>query len=276
MDELLYKTLTRYFKVLTHTGYKSYDVVFKFVVMDFIYDLFHSPLRWYITNKDTKLMQDLLYQFLGSTCEISFPTNNRPCCICICSGGDTPDPEPTEVTLTINASPSGSKVTINGTERTTITVPEGTSVSYRVEKVGYITQSDTIVLNSDRVLNIVLKQEVTPVNPLYMYAGISEEVPDENEIKTFQGYDYNNTKTFDSPLHSDWEQGLCIWFAIPSSVTLHSVENNYWQGDYLYNVDTGENLFTGTSHVTVDSVDYTVYYKTVGFPLNINFKVIVQ
>ena len=88
MDELMYDTLIRYFKTLAHTGYKSYDAVFKMLVMDFIYEITHTELRYYITNKDIKLMQDLLYQFFGSTCEISFPTNNRPCCVCVCCNGE--------------------------------------------------------------------------------------------------------------------------------------------------------------------------------------------
>ena len=101
MDELMYDTLIRYFKTLAHTGYKSYDVVFKMLVMDFIYEITHTELRYYITNKDIKLMQDLLYQFLGSTCEISFPTNNRNCCICYCNGDNTPPPVvPTTTTST--------------------------------------------------------------------------------------------------------------------------------------------------------------------------------
>lgn len=94
MNELMYDTLVRYFKTLAHTGYKSYDVVFKMLVIDFIYEITHTELRYYITNKDIKLMQDLLYQFLGSTCEISFPTNNRPCCVCICCNGGNSTPPP--------------------------------------------------------------------------------------------------------------------------------------------------------------------------------------
>lgn len=104
MDELMYDTLIRYFKTLAHTGYKSYDVVFKMLVMDFIYEITHTELRYYITNKDIKLMQDLLYQLFGSTCEISFPTNNRPCCVCVCcnEGSSTPPPVivPTTTTTT--------------------------------------------------------------------------------------------------------------------------------------------------------------------------------
>lgn len=102
MDELMYDTLIRYFKTLAHTGYKSYDIVFKMLVMDFIYEITHTELRYYITNKDIKLMQDLLYQFFGSTCEISFPTNNIHCCVCCNGEGSTPPPivVPTTTTTT--------------------------------------------------------------------------------------------------------------------------------------------------------------------------------
>lgn len=107
MDELMYDTLIRYFKTLAHTGYKSYDVVFKMLVMDFIYEITHTELRYYITNKDIKLMQDLLYQFFGSTCEISFPTNDRPCCVCVCCNGEGTTPPPIVVpTTTTTSTPS--------------------------------------------------------------------------------------------------------------------------------------------------------------------------
>ena len=103
MDELMYDNLIRYFKTLAHTGYKSYDVVFKMLVMNFIYEITHTELRYYITNEDIKLMRDLLYQFLGSTCEVSLPTN-RPCCECVCcnEGSSTPPPVivPTTTTST--------------------------------------------------------------------------------------------------------------------------------------------------------------------------------
>lgn len=106
MDELIYDTLIRYFKTLAHTGYKSYDVVFKMLVMDFIYEITHTELRYYITNKDIKLMQDLLYQFFGSTCEISFPTNNRPCCVCVCCNGESSTPPPIVVPTTTTTTTS--------------------------------------------------------------------------------------------------------------------------------------------------------------------------
>lgn len=94
MDDLMYNILVSYFKGLSYTGYKSYDYVYKLLIIDFIYDITNTELRYYLTNKDIKLMQDLLYQLFGSTCEISFPTNNRPCCICVCCDGSTTTPIP--------------------------------------------------------------------------------------------------------------------------------------------------------------------------------------
>ena len=117
MDELMYDTLIRYFKALAHTGYKSYDIVFKILVMDFIYEITHTELRYYITNKDIKLMQDLLYQFFGSTCEISFPTNNTHCCVCCNGESSTPPPivVPTTTTTTTTPPPIISSTTTTST-----------------------------------------------------------------------------------------------------------------------------------------------------------------
>lgn len=105
MDELMYDTLIRYFKTLAHTGYKSYDVVFKMLVMDFIYEITHTELRYYITNEDIKLIQDLLYQFFGSTCEVSLPTN-RSCCECVCCDGGSSTPPPIVVPTTTTTTTS--------------------------------------------------------------------------------------------------------------------------------------------------------------------------
>ena len=120
MDELMYDTLIRYFKTLAHTGYKSYDVVFKMLVMDFIYEITHTELRYYITNEDIKLMRDLLYQFFGSTCEVSLPTN-RPCCECVCCDGGSSTPPPiivptlTTTTSTTTQPPSTTTTTTTST-----------------------------------------------------------------------------------------------------------------------------------------------------------------
>lgn len=89
MDELLYETLNKYFRTLSVVGFKKDPVVFKMLVLQYIQEITTNEFRYFITNKDIKLMQDLLYQLFGSTCEISFPTNNRCCCMHIC--GDVPE-----------------------------------------------------------------------------------------------------------------------------------------------------------------------------------------
>ena len=73
MDELMYDTLIRYFKTLAHTGYKSYDVVFKMLIMDFIYEITHTELRYYITNKDYYKYFKLKYD----NWQITFENNNN-------------------------------------------------------------------------------------------------------------------------------------------------------------------------------------------------------
>lgn len=132
MDELMYDTLIRYFKTLAYTGYKSYDAVFKMLVMDFIYEITHTELRYYITNKDIKLMQDLLYQFFGSTCEISFPTNNIHCCVCCNGESSTPPPivVPTTTTTTTTPPPIiSSTTTTTSTPTPSITTTTSTTTT---------------------------------------------------------------------------------------------------------------------------------------------------
>ena len=52
-------------------------MVYKYLVIDFIYDMLNSELSYHITNEDKDIMQNLLYQFYGSTCEVSLP---KTCC----------------------------------------------------------------------------------------------------------------------------------------------------------------------------------------------------
>lgn len=66
-------------------------------------------------------------------------------------------------TLTINPTPSDAivKFTIDDVEieDTTITVVEGTEVSYTVSKSGYITQTNTVAVNNTQTINITLAQD---------------------------------------------------------------------------------------------------------------------
>lgn len=95
MEEILYNTLTSYYKALAIKGYIEDVTVFKIFVTDFIQELLGEELRCYLTKIDIRLMQDLLYQFFGSTCEISLP----PDCECCCPEGDNINPSITGFSL---------------------------------------------------------------------------------------------------------------------------------------------------------------------------------
>lgn len=124
MDELLYEALKNYFGTLAFTGYKSYDVVNKLLVVDFIHSMQNSDLRYYMKKReDIMLIEDLLYQLLGSTCEISFPTNS---CCCSCGSNNTPDvPEEKTYKLTIigRLKDKDTELTFDKFSDTTDTIP---------------------------------------------------------------------------------------------------------------------------------------------------------
>lgn len=66
-------------------------------------------------------------------------------------------------TFTIIPTPSDATVTINDIERNSITVIEGTSVNWKVEKEGYITQQGSQNVNADETKQITLV-ELKPTN----------------------------------------------------------------------------------------------------------------
>lgn len=66
--------------------------------------------------------------------------------------------EPSEVSLTINATPSEATVMLDEQERTSITVPPGTSVHIEVSAQGYDSYSEDYVVNKTETKNVVLKE----------------------------------------------------------------------------------------------------------------------
>ena len=64
----------------------------------------------------------------------------------------------TKKTLTINATPSNSVVTINGVETTKVEVPYDTDVEYLVELEGYTSYYGSINLIEDKVIDVELKE----------------------------------------------------------------------------------------------------------------------
>lgn len=88
------------------------------------------------------------------------------------------DLEPVQYTYTINASPSGSIIRINGKVRNFITAPYGTLIEWSVEKTGYETQSGSFYLTGNRTDDIQLEViqhtftiNATPVDAIVMING---------------------------------------------------------------------------------------------------------
>lgn len=75
--------------------------------------------------------------------------------------GDEVPSSVTVYTFTINATPVDSVVTINGTQQSSITAEEGSSIVWSVSKTGYTTQTGSLILNSDVTETVNL--QITPV-----------------------------------------------------------------------------------------------------------------
>lgn len=86
------------------------------------------------------------------------------------------------MTFTINPTPSDAVVTLTATGYTqsgnSITVVPGTTVNYSVSKEGYTTVASNIVIESDKVINVELEEEVQQVQ-IYAW-GMESYVNNEN------------------------------------------------------------------------------------------------
>ena len=72
MDNYILNIFSKYFKSLSKIGYKSYDIVFKILIIDFIYDLCNYEMRSLISENDKVIIQNLLNKLSSSTCEIEY------------------------------------------------------------------------------------------------------------------------------------------------------------------------------------------------------------
>lgn len=119
-----------------------------------------------------------------------------------------------------------------------------------------------------------VKQEAVidpdPVSEIWMYTGNTATKPTSTEILSGTKYDYNITKSFNSAKMT----AKTIWVCLPSSVTLVSMENASFSGDFIYNTETGKNLLS-TETVTINNKTYTLYYLT-GIATKVEYKTTVR
>lgn len=76
---------------------------------------------------------------------------------------ETPVVPVEKVTLTIKATPTDAIVKIDNAIATSAKVEKNKPVSYEVSKTGYITKSDTVTLTEDKTIEVILEEELVPV-----------------------------------------------------------------------------------------------------------------
>lgn len=68
--------LNRYFSILSHTGYKSYNEVDKLLVLIFMEELLYGSMSEFITEEDYKAIYSSITCLSGS-CMIPYPSGNK-------------------------------------------------------------------------------------------------------------------------------------------------------------------------------------------------------
>jgi hypothetical protein len=298
MDELMYQALNDYYKALRAMGYKSYDVVYKLIIMSFIHEITNTELRYYINNNDIKLMQDILYQFIGSTCEISFPTNNRPCCCC---AGFINNTEQLSVALSIPTK------TFTFTEGSQDTVNLSTiEVTSNKDSYVVITQGNTTVYEgavskgtSTVSINPAFTQSVNGLTAgIYRYTFNATFTSGEQNATTsdtltitvteatnnavyYRATDSGFTSVSDGSSTTNSKFTVNVptskwWLAVPSTNNI-VIENADFRGDWYYDPDNGyNNNFLTTSTITVNNREYTLYLFSHFLPLDMNLEITIK
>ena len=73
MDNIVFNTISDYYKILQRRGYHSYADVKKILVLGFYWNFVTSDYRGLIEKKDYSLIERALNCLFGSTCLIPYP-----------------------------------------------------------------------------------------------------------------------------------------------------------------------------------------------------------
>ena len=73
MDNIVFNTISDYYKILQRRGYHSYADVKKILVLSFYWNFVTSDYRGLIEKKDYSLIERALNCLFGSTCLIPYP-----------------------------------------------------------------------------------------------------------------------------------------------------------------------------------------------------------
>ncbi len=124
------------------------------------------------------------------------------------TGGGSEDPVPV-YTVCIEPTPSDANVYINGVKQNCITKGAGAVVTYDVLKSGYIPQSGTININSDKTVSVVL--EVQPEKPIEYYTLTINPTPTD-ALVVLNGVE-QNTITVEKGTVVEWSVSKLGYFS---------------------------------------------------------------
>lgn len=69
----VYNSINRYFSILSHTGYKSYNQVEQLLMAIFIENILYGDMSQFVTEADYNSIMNALYCIYGNSCLIPFP-----------------------------------------------------------------------------------------------------------------------------------------------------------------------------------------------------------
>lgn len=82
LTEYSYNSICNYFKSLQTFGYRTYEDVFKLLVLLYIEELENGCYQSFLTEDDKKTLNSMLYCIYGTSCIFPYPQLNGNSFIC--------------------------------------------------------------------------------------------------------------------------------------------------------------------------------------------------
>ena len=144
---------------------------------------FYAPQRKMLEDVNVDIKAEIMKEVPELALEIQVPGE-----------GGMVDPEPgtkpEKVTLTITTNPADATVTINGEVTSGAECELGSTATYKVEKEGYKTVEDEVLMDESKVIEVVLEAEEEPVK---QDPTITSEAPAEINVNEMVEYNVSTT-----------------------------------------------------------------------------------
>lgn len=144
---------------------------------------FYAPQRKMLEDVNVDIKAEIMKEVPELALEIQVPGE----------GGmvdPEPGPKPEKVTLTITTNPADATVTINGEVTSGAECELGSTATYKVEKEGYKTVEDEVLMDESKVIEVVLEAEEEPVK---QDPTITSEAPAEINVNEMVEYNVSTT-----------------------------------------------------------------------------------